>query len=402
MAVQGRYSCLHIRLHTLNKIGECRVSAELNTIMSSLPEYKKGVYQHIMLKEIHEQQTTIAQEMEGLFTDGLVELGPLGLDDILLPAEKIYTIGCGTAYHAGLIGRTLIESLAGVPVESDIASEFAYRHIPWRPNQLMVVISQSGETADTLMALREAKRHGVPVLAITNAPDCTMNREADRFIVIKPGAEKAIASTKAYTSQLAVMYMLALYLANKKGTFDRNKLQAIGGDLLNINQYIARVFTQEEKIMETAWHFRHMENTFFLGRGLDAAVAMEGALKLKETSYIHSEAYATGELKHGPIALIIDDMPVIALVTQEQLADKSIANLHDIRNNGGEIITICTEKLAGLCRDYSNIITIPDVNPLITPLLSVLPLQLFAYYMAVIKGNNVDQPRNLTKSVQVE
>lgn len=378
------------------------MSAKLHTIMSSLPEYKKGSYQHIMIKEIHEQQTTIANEMEGLIKDGMVDLGSLGIDDILLPAEKIYMIGCGTAYHAGLIGRTLIESLAGIPVESEIASEFAYRHIPWRSNQLVVVISQSGETIDTLMALREAKKHNVPVLAITNAADCTMNREADRFIVIKPGAEKAIASTKAYTSQLTIMYMLALYLANKNGNSDKGELQAIGSDLLNINNYTARVFDQEEKVMEAAWRFRYMENTFFLGRGLDAAVAMEGALKLKETSYIHSEAYATGELKHGPIALIIDGMPVIALITQEQVADKSIANLQDIRKNGGEIIAVCTEKLAELCQDCSNIITIPDVNPLVTPLLSVLPLQLFAYYMAVIRGNNVDQPRNLTKSVQVE
>ena len=378
------------------------VSDNKNQTAAQLPEYQKGVYKHIMSKEIHEQETSIAREMEGLIKDGLVDLAPWDIDDILLPAEKIYMIGCGTAYHAGLVGRTLIERLAGIPVESDIASEFGYRHIPWRPNQLMVVISQSGETTDTLVAMREAKKHGVPVLAITNAPDCTMNREADKFIVIKPGAEKAIASTKAYTSQVAVMYMLALYLASKKGTYDKSALQAIGRDLMNINTYVASVFAQEEKIMNIAWRYHGIENTFYLGRGLDAAVAMEGALKLKETSYVHSEAYATGELKHGPIALIIDGMPVVALVTQEQVADKSIANLQEIRKNGGQVIAVCTEKLASLCQDCDEIITIPDVDPIITPLLSVLPLQIFAYYMAVLRGNDVDQPRNLTKSVQVE
>ena len=372
------------------------------SVMSQLPEYKKGVYNHIMIKEIHQQENTVSLELAGFIKDGLAELSSLGIDDILLGAEKIYMIGCGTAYHAGLVGRTLIEKLAAVPVESDIASEFGYRHIPWRQNQLMVVISQSGETSDTLMALREAKKHGVPVLAITNAQDCTMNREADKFMVIKPGPELAIASTKAYTSQLVVMYLLALYLADKKNTYDKAELKKIGNELMEIDAAIEKVFAQEEKIMNIAWRYRHIEDTFYLGRGLDAAVAMEGALKLKETSYIHSEAYATGELKHGPIAVITPGMPVVALLTQEQVADKSIANLQEIRKNGGQVIVICSQKLVPLCQEFEEIITIPDVNPDVTPLLSVLPLQLFAYYMATMRGNDVDKPRGLTKSVQVE
>lgn len=371
-------------------------------MMDRLPEYQKGVYNHVMIKEIHEQENTIALEMAGFIKDGLADLSSLGMDDILLNAEKLYMIGCGTAYHAGLIGRSLIEKLAGIPVESDIASEFAYRHIPWRKNQLMIVISQSGETSDTLAALREAKKHHIPVLAITNAQDCTMNREADRFIVIKPGPELAIASTKAYTSQMAVMYLLALYMAGQKGACDRAQLQEIGGSLENISPAVARVFDQEEKIMRIAWRYHKIEDTFYLGRGLDAAVALEGALKLKETSYIHAEAYATGELKHGPIALVTPGMPVVALLTQEKTADKSISNLQEIRKNGGEIIAVCSEKLAPMCGEFEEIITIPDVNPDVMPLLSVLPLQLFAYYMATFRGNDVDKPRALTKSVQTE
>ncbi len=365
-------------------------------------EFKKGVYQHFMIKEIHEQPQTVKLELGSYFKNDLVDLEALGIDELLNGVQKIYMIGCGTAYHAGLVGRTLIEKLAKIPVESDIASEFGYRDIPWGKNELMVVITQSGETTDTLVALREAKRNNIPVLAITNVKDSTIAREADKAIYTQAGPEISIASTKAYTSQLVVMYLLALYLAKKQGTVDEATLKEIGKELSKIDSYLESIFDQEEAILEIAGQYYAMETTFFLGRGLDAAVAREGALKLKETSYIHAEAYPTGELKHGPIALVTDGLPVVTVITQDHMVEKSMANIREIKERGGKVIAVCKENLVRECRECDEIMIIPDVNPLITPILSVVPLQMFAYYVATLRGNDVDKPRNLTKSVQVE
>ncbi|HZK43730.1 MAG TPA: glutamine--fructose-6-phosphate transaminase (isomerizing) [Syntrophomonadaceae bacterium] len=365
-------------------------------------DFQKGVFKHFMIKEIHEQPKTVRLELDGRIKKGIVDLYDLGMDDILARVEKIYMIGCGTAYHAGLVGKDIIEKLVRVNVESDIASEFGYRDILWGENQLMIVISQSGETADTLVALREAKRHGIPILAITNVVGSTVAQEADKVIYTLAGPEISIASTKAYTSQLVVVYLLALYMAQLRMSHDEKALRTIGNELSHIGDYLEEVFEQEEKIIKLAWQHHQMQSVFYLGRGLDCAVAMEGALKLKETSYIHAEAYATGELKHGPIALITDQSPVITLLTQNHMVERSMYNIQEVKTRGGKVIAVCKADLQEQCRDCDDIITIPNVNSIITPILSVVPLQMFAYYMATLRGNNVDQPRNLTKSVQIE
>lgn len=362
----------------------------------------KGGYDHFMLKEIHEQTLTVRRELEGRIQDGLVDLSALEIDELLTGINKVYMVGCGTAYHAGLVGRAVIEKLARIPVESDIASEFGYRDIPWGKDELMIVISQSGETADTLVALREAKKHGTKVLAVTNVAGSSIAREADKVIYTHAGPEISIASTKAYTSQLLIMYQLALYLARQRGTVEEKELKIIGNELNRIDAYIDTVFLQEHKIKQLAERFIHVQNTFFLGRGLDCAIAMEGALKLKETSYIHSEAYATGELKHGPIALITDGVPVMTVITQDHLAERAMANINEIKSRGGTVFAVCKENLQLLCQNCDELILIPDMHPVVAPIAAVVPLQIFAYYVAVLRGNDVDKPRNLTKSVMVE
>ncbi|NLB88872.1 MAG: glutamine--fructose-6-phosphate transaminase (isomerizing) [Syntrophomonadaceae bacterium] len=369
---------------------------------NTAPLFEKGVYRHHMIKEIHEQPKTVQLEIEGRIKDGFVDLSDLGIDELFDGVQKIYMIGCGTAYHAGLVGRTIFEKLLKVAVESDIASEFGYRDIPWGNNQLMIVISQSGETTDTLVALRKAKERNIPVLAITNVKDSTIAREADRVIYTNAGPEIAIASTKAYTSQVVVLYLLALYMAKKLGTCDETVIRKLTEELNKIADYVEQTFAEEEKILQIAWQYQHMENTFFLGRGLDCATAMEGSLKLKETSYVHAEAYATGELKHGPLALITEGSTVITVITQDHMVDKCAQNLREIKNRGGKVIAVCKSSFENELKDLDNLIFIPDVNPIIAPIVSVIPLQIFAYYMATFKGNDVDKPRNLTKSVQVE
>ena len=362
---------------------------------------KEG-YAHFMLKEIHEQPLTVLREIEGRNQDVLVDLSAIEIDELLTGINKVYMVGCGTAYHAGLVGRAVIEKLARIPVESDIASEFGYRDIPWGKDELMIVISQSGETADTLVALREAKKHGTKVLAVTNVVGSSIALEADKVIYTHAGPEISIASTKAYTSQLLIMYQLALYLARQRGTMEEEELKKIGNELNRIDTHIDTIFLQEEKIKQLAERFTHVQNAFFLGRGFDCAVAMEGALKLKETSYIHSEAYATGELKHGPIALITDGVPVITVITQDHLAEKAMVNINEIKSRGGTVFAVCKENLQMLCQNCDELILIPDIHPVVAPVAAVVPLQLFAYYVAVLRGNDVDQPRNLSKSVMIE
>lgn len=359
-------------------------------------------YPHFMIKEIHEQTETIKEELAAYIKNETIDLSELGVDNLLQRIKKVYFVGCGTAYHAGLVGNNLIEKLVKIPAECDIASEFAYRDIPWGSDELLVVISQSGETTDTLVALREAKKQGIPVIAVTNVINSTMAQEADKVIYTKAGKEVSIASTKAYTSQLVIMYILALYIANLRGTIAPESQREIVQGLNNMDNYLASIFAQEKNIQEIAQRYYEMHSTFYLGRGIDSAVAKEGALKLKETSYIHAEAYPTGELKHGPIALVTKGLPIITVITQDRIWQKSMANIKEIKEHGGRIIAVCTESIAKDCWECDDIITIPNVNPIITPILSVVPLQMLAYYIATLRGNDVDTPRNLTKSVQIE
>jgi glucosamine--fructose-6-phosphate aminotransferase (isomerizing) len=366
---------------------------------------EKNGYEHFMLKEIFEQPKALRDTVTGKIKQEMADLSGIGLDDTFRKIKKIFIVACGTAYHAGLVGRLAIEKLARVPVETDLASEFRYREVLWGPDDLMIVISQSGETADTLAALREAKRQGLKVLAVTNVVGSSIAREADQVIYTHAGPEIAVASTKAYTTQLATMYMIAMHIARIKDACSSEKLEELARDLAAADLLVQRILDEEKrtgKIKQLAWKYQSVESTFFLGRGLDYAVAMEGALKLKEISYVHAEAYAAGELKHGPLALIHDGVPVFTLVTQGHLLEKTMSNIKEVKARGAIVIAICNESLNGYCQEFDEKIVLPDINPLLASILSVVPLQIFAYYMAIFRGADVDKPRNLAKSVTVE
>lgn len=365
---------------------------------------EKGGYEDFMLKEIHEQPKAIKDTL----TSRVIKNTKVQLDDIdftkeeLEAFDRVFIVACGTAYHAGLVGKTIIEKLAKIPVEVDIASEFRYRDPLITENSLLIVVSQSGETADTLAVLRDAKRIGARVLAITNVVGSSVSREAHHVVYTWAGPEIAVASTKAYETQLIAMYILGIYFGEIKGTIDNELSEALKEELMNLSEKVKEILTQKEKLQKYASKNYMDKDVFFLGRGLDYAVALEGSLKLKEISYIHSEAYAGGELKHGTIALIEDGTPIIALLTDEKLKDKMISNIREVVTRGAKILGIANEgdnEAKEVCDD---VIYIPKTNALLTPVLSVVPLQLLAYYMAKQKGCDVDKPRNLAKSVTVE
>ncbi len=378
------------------------IAKEIFEVTWDVEAAEKGGYEHFMLKEIHEQPTALRETLRGNIKNNMIDLSDLGIDDIFTDVEKIYIVACGTAYHAGLVGRTVLEKLARISVETDIASEFRYRDILWNPKSVMMVISQSGETADTLAVLREAKRNGIKVLAVTNVVGSSVAREADRVIYTHAGPEIAVASTKAYSTQLLVMYLLGLHLARVRGTCSPQELAELAEEITHIDELVEQVLTEEDKIKKLAEKYQGVQDTFFLGRGLDYAVAMEGALKLKEISYIHAEAYAAGELKHGPLALIDEGVPVLALITQDNLVEKTMSNIKEVKARGAVVVAICKENLQEACQECDEQILLPNVNPILAPMVSVVPLQIFSYYMAIFRGADVDKPRNLAKSVTVE
>ena len=365
---------------------------------------EKGGYEDFMLKEIHEQPKAIKDTL----TSRVIKNTKIQLDDIdftkeeLEAFDRVFIVACGTAYHAGLVGKTIIEKLAKIPVEVDIASEFRYRDPLITENSLLIVVSQSGETADTLAVLRDAKRIGARVLAITNVVGSSVSREAHHVVYTWAGPEIAVASTKAYETQLIAMYILGIYFGEIKGTIDNELSEALKEELMNLSEKVKEILTQKEKLQKYASKNYMDKDVFFLGRGLDYAVALEGSLKLKEISYIHSEAYAGGELKHGTIALIEDGTPIIALLTDEKLKDKMISNIREVVTRGAKIFGIANEGDKEAKEVCDDVIYIPKTNALLTPVLSVVPLQLLAYYMAKQKGCDVDKPRNLAKSVTVE
>jgi len=378
------------------------VKKEIFEVTWNVESAEKAGYEHFMLKEIHEQPTALRETLRGNIKDNMVDLSELKIDDIFIGVEKVYIVACGTAYHAGLVGRNIIEKLAQIPVETDIASEFRYRDVLWHPHSVMIVISQSGETADTLAVLREAKRKGIKVLAVTNVVGSSAAREADRVIYTHAGPEIAVASTKAYSTQLLVMYLLGLHLARIRGTCDEPQLVELAEGISHIDELVEKVLTQQDKIMHLAEKYQGVQDTFFLGRGIDYSVAMEGALKLKEISYVHAEAYPAGELKHGPLALIVEGVPVLALITQDNLVEKTMSNIKEVKARGAIVVAICKENLQEACQECDEQILLPNVNQLLAPIVSVVPLQIFSYYMAIFRGADVDKPRNLAKSVTVE
>lgn len=365
---------------------------------------EKGGFEHFMLKEIHEQPKAIKDTM----TSRIVPGKPISLDDITITKDqiknidKIYIVACGTAYHAGVVGKYVIEKLAKVPVEVDIASEFRYRDPLINERTLMIVISQSGETADTLAALRLAKANNARVIAVTNVVGSSVSREADDVLYTWAGPEIAVASTKAYVTQLIAMYIIALFFAQNKETIGSDELEEIKNAMLELPAKAEKVLETQEIVQKFASQNYTHKDMFFLGRGLDYAVAMEGSLKLKEISYIHSEAYAGGELKHGPIALIENGTVVITMATQEDLFDKMVSNIKEVKTRGAKVLAFAFEGHTEIEKTVDQARYIPKTLSILAPVLSVIPLQLLSYYMATIKGCDVDKPRNLAKSVTVE
>lgn len=366
---------------------------------------EKGGFEHFMLKEIYEQPKAIKDTMRGRLAENGTEINFTELGwtpEDFTGISKIFIVACGTAYHAGIVGKYYLENLARIPVEVDIASEFRYRNPLVDANCLTIVISQSGETIDTLAALKEAKRLGSRTLAVTNVVGSSIAREADQVVYTYAGPEIAVASTKAYTTQLLVMLMLAVYVGRLRGTLDGNKADALAKGLHKVPEQLHDMLENVDQIKVFARHYGSSLDAFFLGRSLDYAVALEGALKLKEISYIHAEAYAAGELKHGTLALIVEGVPVIVLATQEDVYDKTVSNLQEVKAREAMVIAIALEGDGSIAKYADHVIYIPRADKELAPILAVLPLQLLAYYAALTRGCDVDKPRNLAKSVTVE
>lgn len=365
---------------------------------------EKGGYEHFMLKEIHEQPKAIKDTMASRIVSG----HPVNIDDISITKEqieklnKVYIVACGTAYHAGVIGKYVIEKLARIPVEVDIASEFRYRDPIIDENTLMIVISQSGETADTLAALKMAKARGARVIAVTNVVGSSASREADDILYTWAGPEIAVASTKAYVTQLIAMYTIALFFAEQKNTIEKHEIEDIKKAMLELPEKVEAALEAKESIRDLAKRIVEHTDMFFLGRGVDYAVAMEASLKVKEISYVHSEAYASGELKHGPIALIEDGTIVVTLATQEELFDKTVSNMKEVIARGANVIAVAQEGHKEIEKSTENVVFIPKVMDLFAPVVAIIPMQLLSYYLSIEKGCDVDKPRNLAKSVTVE
>lgn len=381
-----------------------KIDKEIYHVTWDVDAAEKGGYEDFMLKEIHEQPKAIKDTL----TSRVLKDTKVQLDDINLTKEelenfdRVFIVACGTAYHAGLVGKTIIEKLAKIPVEVDIASEFRYRDPLITEKSLLIVVSQSGETADTLAVLRDAKKTGAKVIAITNVVGSSVSREAHHVLYTWAGPEIAVASTKAYETQLIAMYILGIYFGELKGTLNKEVSEELKEELLILPDKVKEILDKKDELQKYASKNYMDKDLFFLGRGLDYAVALEGSLKLKEISYIHSEAYAGGELKHGPIALIEKGTPVIALLTEDKLKDKMISNIREVVTRGARVLAIANEGDEEAKEVCDDVIYIPRTNSLLTPVLSVVPLQLISYYMAKQKGCDVDKPRNLAKSVTVE
>ena len=366
---------------------------------------EKSGYPHFMLKEIHEQPQTILDTMRGRYT---FESGEADLPDLsvtpeqLTAAGKIWIVACGTSWHAGLVGKYLLEEMVKAPVQVDIASEFRYRDPLVQKDDLFVTISQSGETADTLAAAREAKLKGARIMSIVNVVGSTLARESDGVLYTHCGPEIGVASTKAFTAQLIALYLLALHLGRVRGVLNANDGRIWLERLVSLPAKVEHILKREAEIVAIAKRYHAKRNFLYLGRGINYPIALEGALKLKEISYIHAEGYAAGEMKHGPIALIDKDMPVVVLVPRDRLYEKTVSNLMEVKARNAPVIAFVSEGERELGKNADAVFTIPDVPPLLTPVLYAVALQLLAYHIAVLRGADVDQPRNLAKSVTVE
>ena len=364
---------------------------------------EKGGYPHFMLKEINEQPAAITATVSPRVENGLPDLRvPELTDERLRRIGTVHLVGCGTAMHAGVVGKAAIEALARVPAQVEIASEFRYRNPILRPEDLVIIISQSGETSDTLAALKLAKSRGVPVLAIVNVVGSSIARAADYVMYTYAGPEIAVASTKAYMVQMCVLYLFALRLAYARGMQTDTEIRRLTAELLRAGEVIKPRLADCEQIKYLASRFVNTQSCFFIGRGFDYSLSLEGSLKLKEISYVHSDAYAAGELKHGTISLVTDGVPVIALATQKQVYEKTISNAKETKSRGAKVLLFTTRDAVVPDGVADYVVRLDDYDDLLMPLQLIVPLQLFAYYMAVLRGCDVDKPRNLAKSVTVE
>ena len=380
------------------------IEKELHTADWDEDSAEKGGYPHFMLKEIHEQPTAVKTTVTPRIEDGMPNLSECGITpDKLQSFNNIFIVACGTAMHAGMVGKYVIEKLARVSVTVDIASEFRYRDPLLTPDDLVVIISQSGETADSKAVLGMAKQLGAKTLAVVNVKGSSIAREADMVIYTHAGPEIAVASTKAYIVQLSVMYLLAFEMAYAKGKLTREQCKALTAELVKMPDVISHTIARVVDVCQyVSTKLITADSLLYIGRGLDYALSMEGSLKLKEISYIHSESYAAGELKHGTISLVEEGMPVIAVATQNTLLEKTVSNIKEVKARGAMTIVICDEQ-ADIDRDAADyFIRVPKISEMLMPMVATVPMQLLAYYTSVNKGNDVDKPRNLAKSVTVE
>ena len=364
---------------------------------------EKGGFEHFMLKEIHEQPKVIRDTINSVVNDGIVHFDSVNLtDEEMQSLNQIYIVACGSAYHVGVALQYVIESLTSLQVRIELASEFRYREMRLNKNSLVIVISQSGETADTLAALRMAKDSGVKTLAIVNVVGSSIAREADNVFDTLAGPESSVATTKAYSTQLVAGYLLALQFAKARNEIDDEKYSSLLAEINMISEKIEKILTDKERLQWYSNKLINITDSFFIGRGIDYAIGMEGSLKLKEISYIHSEAYAAGELKHGPISLIENGTIVISVVTQDKLIEKTVSNMVEVKSRGAKVMAVTTTGNYFLEDTAEFVCYVPQINPLFAGSLSVIPLQLISYYVSIGKGFDVDKPRNLAKSVTVE
>ena len=388
---------------TFYNIDEEELNKEAVTIEWDMNAAEKGGYAHFMLKEMHEQPQAVADTLNPRLRDGKIIIEELGMsDEDIRKISKIYIVACGSAYHTGVTAKYIFEGLARIPVEVDLASEFRYRNPIFGEGTLVIIVSQSGETADSLAALREAKDNGVRTLGIVNVVGSSIAREADNVMYTWAGPEIAVATTKAYSTQLIAQYLLAIKFAEARGTIGPEERAQMVEDLKRLPEQISLLLSHKKNVQKFANRYLAAEHVFFIGRGIDYAISLEGSLKLKEISYIHSEAYAAGELKHGTISLIEEGRLVVAVMTQPALYKKTLSNIVEVKSRGAFVMAVTTvgntevEKVA----DY--VIYVPETNPYFANSLAVIPLQLFGYYVSIGKGLDVDKPRNLAKSVTVE
>lgn len=389
-------------IHFYNIDGE-EIEKTPTTINWDINAAEKGGYEHFMLKEIYEEPKAVRDTISPRLKDDDIVIEELGMtDEEIRSIRKIDIVACGSASHVGMTAKYVIESMARIPVEVDVASEFRYREPIYEDNMLVIIISQSGETADSLAALRDAKNHGVRTLGIVNVVGSSIAREADNVMYTWAGPEISVATTKAYSAQLAAMYLLSMKFAKVRGMLTDEEFAQLRSDLIQLPDQIESLFGMKEKIQKFANRYLAAGHMFFIGRGIDYAIAMEGSLKLKEISYIHSEAYAAGELKHGTISLIEDGTLVVAVATQEKLYPKTISNIVEVKTRGAFVMALTNLGHTDIEKNADYVIYIPKTSQYFTNSLAIIPLQLFGYYVSVGRGLDVDKPRNLAKSVTVE